>query len=85
MFLAALAAATTASPASGGDAWQNAIFAAASAAGIPPPRAFAAIYEAFLGRSNGPRAGWLLASLDRGFVAGRLEAAAGATTVGGAS
>ena len=28
-------------------------------------RAFAALYLAFLGRPNGPRAGWLLASLDR--------------------
>ena len=29
-------------------------------------RAFEAIYRAFLGRPNGPRAGWLLASLDPG-------------------
>ena len=33
-----------------------------------PRRAFAAIYLAFLGRPNGPRAGWLLASLDPAFV-----------------
>jgi lysyl-tRNA synthetase class 1 len=84
-FLRALARATTASPPNGGDAWQNAIFSAATAAAIPPNRAFAAIYESFLGRSNGPRAGWLLASLDRAFVTRRLEAAGGATTVGGTS
>ena len=33
-------------------------------------RAFAALYAAFLGRTNGPRAGWLLASLDPAFVVG---------------
>ena len=50
----------------------------------PPPRssacrpgAFAAIYLAFLGRPSGPRAGWLLAALDRDFVIGRLREAAG--------
>jgi lysyl-tRNA synthetase class I len=30
----------------------------------------------FLGRRNGPRAGWLLASLEPSFVAARLRAAA---------
>ena len=30
-----------------------------------PGRAFAALYLAFLGRPSGPRAGWLLAALDR--------------------
>ena len=34
-----------------------------------------ALYLAFLGRPNGPRAGWLLASLDRGFVIRRLREA----------
>jgi lysyl-tRNA synthetase class I len=33
-------------------------------AGSTRTAAFAAIYLAFLGRTNGPRAGWLLASLD---------------------
>ena len=42
-------------------------------------RAFAAIYLAFLGRHNGPRAGWLLASLDKDFVVRRLLEAADAT------
>ena len=84
-FLRGLSSVTVAEPPSGGDAWQNAIFAAAAAAGIAPSRAFAALYESFLGRSNGPRAGWLLASLDRDFVTQRLDAAAGASTVGGAS
>ena len=46
---------------------------------VPDERrdAFAALYLAFLGRINGPRAGWLLASLDRAFVIQRLRDAAG--------
>ena len=61
----------------GGDAWQTAIFSTAAGLGLPPGRAFAALYLAFLGRPNGPRAGWLLAGLDQAFVAGRLREAAG--------
>ena len=73
-------------PPRGGDAWQAAIFATAAALDIPPARAFAALYAAFLGRSNGPRAGWLLAGLDPRFVTGRLrDAAAGATLNGDAA
>ena len=61
---------------------------AATATGLPAGRAFAALYLAFLGRTNGPRAGWLLASLDPAFVVGRLREAAAAaeaaeTTAGG--
>ncbi len=74
---------------SGGDAWQTAIFSTAAGLGLPPGRAFAALYLAFLGRPNGPRAGWLLAGLDQGFVARRLRAAAAAdatmTRAGGAA
>jgi lysyl-tRNA synthetase class 1 len=66
----------TPGPASG-DAWQALIFSTATAAGLPPGRAFAALYLAFLGRPNGPRAGWLLASLDASFVLERLRSAAG--------
>ena len=87
-FLAALAASVGDAPAVGGDAWQSAIFVVAREADLPPGRAFDAIYRAFLGRSNGPRAGWLLASLDPAFVVGRLRAAAAATDgapVGGAA
>ena len=63
-----------------GDAWQAAIFATAADGGLPAGRAFAALYAAFLGRTSGPRAGWLLASLDPAFVIERLrEAATGGT------
>lgn len=76
-FLAALAAAIGTGPPAGGDGWQALIFATAAAHGLEPKAAFAAIYLAFLGRTNGPRAGWLLASLDPAFVLARLREAAG--------
>ena len=77
-YLGALAdAATVGAPApTSGDAWQTAIFSAAADQALPPGRAFAALYLAFLGRTNGPRAGWLLASLPADFVVERLRAAA---------
>ena len=83
-FLTALAAVADAGPDGrlvGGDAWQAAIFSTAGAAGLPTGRAFEAIYRAFLGRPNGPRAGWLLAGLDPDFVVARLRDAASAVTV----
>jgi len=43
---------------------------------LKPGDAFGAIYRAFLGRPNGPRAGWLLASLNGAFVVARLRQAA---------
>ena len=76
-WLGALALAAEAAPPSTGDGWQGLIFAVASAAAFPAGRAFGALYVAFLGRTNGPRAGWLLASLEPGFVVERLRAAAG--------
>jgi lysyl-tRNA synthetase class 1 len=86
-FLAALAEAVAPSPPAGGEAWQSAIFTAATATDLPPARAFAALYLAFLGRPNGPRAGWLLASLEPAFVIARLREAveARAVSVGGAT
>jgi lysyl-tRNA synthetase class 1 len=77
-FLTTLADGVIPAPPSDGDAWQTAIFAAAASTDLPAGRAFAALYLAFLGRTNGPRAGWLLASLDPAFVVGRLRDAAGA-------
>jgi lysyl-tRNA synthetase class 1 len=76
-FLAALAGVEERDGPSSGDVWQARIFATAAEVGLPAGRAFGAIYAAFLGRSNGPRAGWLLASLDRAFVVRRLREAAG--------
>jgi lysyl-tRNA synthetase, class I len=84
-FLARLADTAAAQTLEGGDAWQAAIFATAIDTGLPTGRAFEAIYLSFLGRSNGPRAGWLLATLEPSFVAGRLVEATGATAAGGLS
>jgi lysyl-tRNA synthetase class 1 len=67
--------------AAGGDAWQAAIFETATEGGLKPGRAFRALYLAFLGRPNGPRAGWLLAKLDAEFVLQRLREAASAATL----
>jgi lysyl-tRNA synthetase class 1 len=74
-YLGALARADA--PASG-EAWQALIFATAKERGLSAGDAFRAVYLAFLGRANGPRAGWLLASLDPGFVAARLREVASA-------
>jgi lysyl-tRNA synthetase class 1 len=83
-FLARLAdrvASAATAPASGDD-WQSLIIDIARAEDVPPRRAFEAIYLAFLGRPNGPRAGWLLASLEPGFVRERAWEASGWTTAG---
>jgi lysyl-tRNA synthetase class 1 len=60
-----------------GEAWQGLIFRVASDCGLGAGAAFRALYLAFLGRTNGPRAGWLLAGLDRAFAVARLRDAAG--------
>jgi lysyl-tRNA synthetase, class I len=60
-----------------GEQWQAAIFATATDHGIDAKAAFNAIYLAFFGRANGPKAGWLLASLERDFVIARLAEAGG--------
>jgi lysyl-tRNA synthetase class 1 len=64
-----------------GETLQASIFDAARTAELPAGRAFAAIYAAFLGQPHGPRAGWLLASLEPAFVTERLRAAASADTL----
>jgi lysyl-tRNA synthetase class 1 len=81
-FLAELSAAAGAEVPAGGDAWQSLIFASATRDALPARRAFEGIYLAFLGRANGPRAGWLLASLEPEFVLRRLDQAAGAVAAG---
>jgi lysyl-tRNA synthetase class 1 len=77
VFLGGLALAAGKERPQGGDAWQTLLFRVAGDAALPAGRAFGAIYVAFLGRPNGPRAGWLLASLESSFVIARLRAAAG--------
>jgi lysyl-tRNA synthetase class 1 len=74
-FLAELAARADADRPANGEQWQALIFSTSSDRGLPQGRAFGAVYLAFLGRPNGPRAGWLLASLEPEFVAARLREA----------
>ncbi|HEY0443624.1 MAG TPA: lysine--tRNA ligase, partial [Candidatus Limnocylindrales bacterium] len=81
-FLAELSNAARVGAPDSGDAWQSLIFDVARATETPPKRAFEAIYLAFLGRANGPRAGWLLASLDAEFVRDRAWQASGWTAAG---
>jgi lysyl-tRNA synthetase class 1 len=76
-YLGSLAGAAEAEKPGSGDAWQALIFRVAADAGLASGRAFGALYSAFLGRTNGPRAGWLLASLEPAFVLERLREAAG--------
>jgi lysyl-tRNA synthetase class 1 len=75
-YLGALAVAAAGERPGSGDAWQALIFRVAGEVALPSGRAFGALYAAFLGRTNGPRAGWLLASLEPAFVEERLRAAA---------
>ena len=75
-YLANLAAFAEQQSPVGGEAWQALIFDTARAMELKPGDAFGAIYRAFLGRPNGPRAGWLLASLNGAFVVARLRQAA---------
>jgi lysyl-tRNA synthetase class 1 len=84
-YLAALADAADRQRPAAGEAWQDAIFSTAGGLGVEAKAAFAALYLAFLGRPNGPRAGWLLASLEPDFVIGRLREAAGGVRTGGAA
>jgi lysyl-tRNA synthetase class 1 len=57
----------------GGETWQALIFETAREMDLKPSEAFGAIYRAFIGRTSGPRAGWLIASLPPDVVFGRLR------------
>jgi len=48
------------------------IYAVANELGLDPKKFFQAVYLAFLGERQGPKAGWFIASLDRDFVKRRL-------------
>jgi lysyl-tRNA synthetase class 1 len=75
LFLAELSAGAAAEHPVGGDAWQDLIYRSGQARGVSSRDAFAAVYAALLGRGSGPRAGWLLASLDESFLVQRLREA----------
>lgn len=71
-FLHRLAAALETAPCEE-DALQSVVFHEARLTPIEQPQAFQAIYQALLGRNSGPKAGNLLAFLDRGFVIARFR------------
>jgi lysyl-tRNA synthetase class 1 len=61
------------------EAMQQELYETAKRSGVVGPdgkvsrEAFSAIYRAFLGRPSGPKAGWLLTTLDDDFVRRRLD------------
>ena len=85
VYLGALALAAEQDRPAAGDAWQDLIFRVAHEGGLPSGKGFAAVYVAFLGRPNGPRAGWLLAAQPLEGVVARLREAAGWRPVEGAA
>lgn len=56
---------------------QGKIYNLAKDEGVSSKEAFSAIYTSFLGRDHGPKAGWLLQSLNPEFVIQRLQEASG--------
>lgn len=53
------------------------IYETSQSCGMKAGKCFRALYKVFLGQGRGPRLGFLLASLDRDFVAGRVRESAG--------
>jgi lysyl-tRNA synthetase class 1 len=63
-----------------GETLQTAIFTTTKELELPPKKAFPALYQSFLGKERGPKAGNLLSYLDRPFVVARLRDVAAMTT-----
>jgi lysyl-tRNA synthetase, class I len=75
-YLAALASGASQARPTTDEGWRQLLFEIAQGRELPIAKAFEAVYLAFLGRPNGPRAGWLLASLEPDFAVSRLRDAA---------
>ncbi len=58
--------------ASDAESFQKDIYLKAKEMGLPSKDAFGAIYIALLGKTSGPKAGWLILSLDKEFVQNRF-------------
>lgn len=58
-----------------GERIHKGIYDIATEMGLKPGQAFEVVYQLILGRSSGPRAGELLAALDRAFVIKRMQQA----------
>jgi len=52
--------------------WHNRIYEVSKEANVKSSLVFKAVYIALLGKESGPRAGWLLASLDAQFLKTRF-------------
>jgi lysyl-tRNA synthetase class 1 len=58
-----------------GEVIQQKLFDFKESLSIPPSELFSALYNAFLGKSYGPKVGWFLSVLPKDFVVKRLEEA----------
>ena len=56
-----------------GEEFQKELFELAKQMNIPTKDAFAAIYTSLIGKDHGPKAGWLILSLDKEFVGKRFK------------
>jgi lysyl-tRNA synthetase class 1 len=73
-FLSALATSLADQPGElDGDAMHKLIYAAKDEADLEAKEAFQALYRVILNKDFGPKAGWFLASLDRGWLIKRLQ------------
>ncbi len=71
-FARALPGETNLSP----EEWHNTFYEVAAQVNVQVKEIFQAVYIALLGKPSGPRAGWLLASLDPNFLRTRFQAVA---------
>ncbi len=71
--------------ASDAEVFQTHIYDMGKALGLSGKETFAAIYQALLGKDHGPKAAWLILSLDKAFVTKRFEEAARSQGVHGNS
>ncbi len=72
-FLITLADLITSATDLSGEAMHQAIYDVREKADLKPAQAFQALYRVILGKDSGPKAGWFLASLDKGWLIQRLR------------
>jgi lysyl-tRNA synthetase class 1 len=73
-FLKALGDKVAQAPAKADGAWfHNAIYEFKESLGLQPKEMFTTLYRALIGKTSGPRAGWFLSILPRGWLVARLK------------
>lgn len=73
-YLNTLADKVAAAPKDADGAWfHQAIYDLKDSSGLPPKQMFATLYQALIGKDSGPRAGWFLSILPRGWLIKRLR------------